>query len=137
MVDDSDEPDERPSQPPGCSEGGKSGLGAGDDTLFRLLGHVCRREVCWALSDRSEWSLTELAERLAAREAGMPESDVTAETVTNVRVALYHTHLPKLQEHRVVRFDRDAERITPAVNTEPAVAVLEEVAAARQQWEWH
>lgn len=64
----------------------------------------------------------ELAEYVAAREADEGVGEPSDELIERVRISLYHTHIPKLAEARLVKYDRENEMV---VLTRPAEKVDE------------
>lgn len=77
--------------------------------IYEILANRRRREAIRYLSDNSSngsLSLRELSETIAARETGQspPPQDIRE----SVYSSLKQTHLPKLEELGVVRYDRDA-----------------------------
>jgi len=78
------------------------------DFVFEALGHPRRRYLCYSLLSSSRWTLTELATKLVAWEQDIPEDDVTESTRDEMYVSLYHTHIPKLSELAIVRFEDGA-----------------------------
>ncbi|WP_276273199.1 DUF7344 domain-containing protein [Haloarcula litorea] len=99
----------------------------GPDHVFETLAHPRRRYLCYTLLTDAEWSLTDLATKVAAYENGVAEDAVTDDQRESVYVSLHHAHVPKLVEEGVVVFDRDAETITPGPAAEQVLAALEGV----------
>lgn len=54
-------------------------------------------------------ALADLAEDVADWEAETPKSEIPAETVKNVYMALYHTHIPKLADADFVQYDQECD----------------------------
>jgi hypothetical protein len=79
------------------------------DTEFLVLAHPRRRYLLYTLAERPQWSLRELATKLAAWEFAIPEAAVTADERDKVYVSLMHAHVPKLADHDIVDFDRERE----------------------------
>lgn len=78
------------------------------DAVFDCLAHPRRRYVLRRLRDVAvPLSLTDLAADVATWEASVPRSDVDEETIREVRLVLYHCHIPKLTEADLVEYDRD------------------------------
>lgn len=77
-------------------------------SMCDLLSHRYRRHVLDRLTegDRSH-SLDELAATIANRERATPSADGTRTRIDDVRVALYHNHLPRLADHGLIAFERD------------------------------
>ena len=94
------------------------------DHVYQALGHPRRRYLCYSLLGQTEWSLTDLARKIAAWENDIPEHEVTNHQRDQVYVSLYHAHVPKLVGEQVITFDRRTETITPARNAEQVLAAL-------------
>lgn len=103
------------------------------DHVFEVLDHPRRRYLLYALATDEEWTLTELATKLAAWENDVDEADVDDATRDQVYVSLYHAHVPKLVEKGALRFDADEERIAPGEHAEQILAVLEGAGASLDQ----
>jgi hypothetical protein len=109
--------DRRESQ----SSGERVSIGAapgGDRAhLLELMGNQRRRRLVSLLWEQDgEWTIDELATRLASAESDATPDTLAEETLETFRIELYHTHLPKLAEFGVVEYDRSTEqpRVTPA-----------------------
>ncbi|MDG5775677.1 hypothetical protein VB773_06095 [Haloarculaceae archaeon H-GB2-1] len=57
-----------------------------------------------------------MSESLAKAEQGPESGHVPPKLVDDVRVSLYHVHLPKLDDADVVRFDADRSRLSRGPN---------------------
>lgn len=100
------------------------------DALLDLLQHSHRRLVIDELVDADgAVPLAELAEAVARREA-TDGGGTDAPDVDGVRLSLAHSHLPRLRDAGVARFDadegvaalvRDADRVTRLVELREAV----------------
>lgn len=132
MPDDSRESDEgRAGTPNGAARERRIPERAvGFDAVFRVLDDPRRRYLLYALEERSEWELADLAARVAAWEADAPEGAVDEDDRTRVYTALFHVHLPVLRDHDVVRFDPDAERVAAGEDAERIQTALAAVGAA-------
>ncbi|WP_440769116.1 DUF7344 domain-containing protein [Natronorubrum sp. DTA28] len=75
------------------------------DELLVLLSHQRRRDVLYYLSDHEVASLESLAATIAANEAGVSAERVSAERRESVLIDLYHNHLPKLTDRKLVEYD--------------------------------
>ena len=81
------------------------------DRIFDALADRRRRELLSHLRDRDGSStVTEAAEALA-RENAEGSKDYPGEEIERVRTALYHAHVPKLEDLRLVAYDRERELI--------------------------
>jgi hypothetical protein len=95
---------------------------------FGLLGHRYRRHVVRTLDDHGcELTLADLADEAARREHGTPVSEIASETVSELYLALYHTHVPKLVDGDAVRYDQEADIVAPRDRVESLVQVLDVV----------
>jgi len=95
------------------------------EPVYEALGHPRRRYLCYTLLEDTEWSLVDLATKIAAWETDGPEHEVTDRQCDEVYVSLYHAHVPKLVEDDVITFDEAAETITAAEHADQVVAALE------------
>ena len=100
------------------------------DPAYEALGHPRRRYLCYTLLEDTEWSLTELATKIAAWENDIPEHEVSEREREAVSVSLYHAHVPKLVDEGVIAFDDAMETITPAEHTEQVLTALEGIGAS-------
>lgn len=83
------------------------GHALGIDDVFGALASVRRREVVYELTQRPEGIATveELVDPLVSREADLLD-ERPANHRERVTAALYHNHLPHLDELGIVEFDR-------------------------------
>lgn len=100
------------------------------DHVYDALGHPRRRYLCYTLLEDAEWSLTDLATKIAAWEQEIPEDEVGAHQRERVYVSLYHAHVPKLVDLGVITFDAETETIRPDTNAEQVLAALRGVGAS-------
>lgn len=100
------------------------------DHVYEALANPRRRYLCYTLLEEDEWSLTELATKIAAWEGGVPEHAVTEHQRDRVYVALYHAHVPKLVDEGIIAFDELTETVTPAENAAQVLAALEAIEAS-------
>jgi predicted transcriptional regulator len=99
------------------------------DEVYRALGHPRRRYLCYTLHESDEWSLDELAAKIAAWDYDIDVEDVTDRQRDQVYVDLYHAHVPKLVELGVIRFDEDEETIDAAETATQVLRALEGMGA--------
>lgn len=114
-------------------DGGHSGLDR--ETLFDLLSSRRRRYVVrYLLRTEDETAFRTLTDRVAALEAGTTVEGLTDDERKPVYVSLRQTHLPRLDEAGVVRYDPDRGTVRPtarlAALAPPLRAVDEALAAA-------
>lgn len=100
------------------------------DHVHETLSHPRRRYLCYTLLEQTEWSLTDLATKIASWELEIPEHAVTADQRTAVYVSLYHSHVPNLVENRVVSFDESSETLSAAESADQVLAALEGMGAS-------
>ncbi|MFB6135583.1 MAG: hypothetical protein ABEJ04_02385 [Halobacteriaceae archaeon] len=112
--------DETASQPPPRIDPAVLEL----DHVFDVLAHPRRRYLLYALATDGEWTLRELATKLAAWEEDVDEAAVSDHVRDRVYVSLYHSHVPKLVDEGMVRFDEESERLSPAEHAGQVQAVL-------------
>lgn len=95
------------------------------DTVYDALAHPTRRAVCYLLSERDRWSLTDLAARVAALEEDVAPSAVDGTARDRASAALHHVHLPWLADLGVVAFDADAGTVSAGPEADRVLAALE------------
>ena len=100
------------------------------ETVYEALGHSRRRYLCYTLLEDTEWSLTDLATKIAAWENDVPEHAVTEDQREEVYVSLYHAHVPKLVDEGVITFDDVTETITTAEHAQQVLTALEGIGAS-------
>ncbi|RQG95098.1 DUF7344 domain-containing protein [Natrarchaeobius chitinivorans] len=100
------------------------------EPVYEALGHSRRRYLCYTLLEDTEWSLTDLATKIAAWENDVSEHEVTENQRDRVYVSLYHAHVPKLVDESVITFDEATETITTAEHAEQVMTALEGLGAS-------
>ncbi|MFC6795052.1 hypothetical protein ACFQFH_12895 [Halobaculum halobium] len=82
------------------------------DTVLDLVGNPVRRTLLYELRGRpdDEIPLDELVDVVLNRVSTAPS--VTSDSTDRIDLQLVHTHLPKLQEANVIRYDPDTETVT-------------------------
>lgn len=100
------------------------------DSVYEALGHPRRRYLCYTLLKDTEWSLNELATKIAAWENDIPDNEVTESQREEVYVGLYHAHVPKLIDEGVITFDEATETITTAEHAEQVLNALVGIGAS-------
>lgn len=84
---------------------------------FEMLQSPRRRAVIEALDRDPEWTLSDLAEHVAAVENDCARESLESQQRKRVYVALYQTHLDKLDDAGVLAFDGDRIEAIPEVVT--------------------
>ncbi|WP_458206284.1 DUF7344 domain-containing protein [Haladaptatus sp. NG-SE-30] len=96
----------------------------GLDYVFQSVAKARRRYLLYTLQSGTEWSVTELATKVAAWEMDTSEADVPQEDIDRMYASLYHAHIPKLVNERVIEFDRERETIQPGEYAEQVLVAL-------------
>ncbi|MDS0477767.1 hypothetical protein [Natrinema sp. 1APR25-10V2] len=89
------------------------------DDIYHLLQTKRRRDVLRYLRDaEGPVRLRELAEQIAAWEQETTVDNLTSDERQRVYISLYQSHLPKLDNHGIVDYDKDRGRVeaTPLAN---------------------
>lgn len=89
----------------------------GVDAWFELLRNRRRRYVLSVLVEHEELTLADLADEVAVREFDRPIRAISADSVLDIYLSLYHAHLPRFVEYGVVAYDQKRDLVTLAVNT--------------------
>lgn len=76
------------------------------DTTLASLADQRRRDVLYVLGERETSTTDALARHVAARDAGVGVEDVPAEDREQVKIDLYHNHLPVLADAGLLDHDR-------------------------------
>lgn len=99
------------------------------DRLLDVLATDHRRRVVEHLSHRGESvSLDSLAAEVASTHDDDSEGDAAHKST---RIALYHSHLPKLVDSDVIEFDHDSGVVSPGPQLRTASGALDAVEDAR------
>jgi hypothetical protein len=93
------------------------GLNPSLDAVFKLLSSQRRRHVLHCLREHdAPIELSDVAEEVAAREQGISPAEVSEEEARQIHLVLYHTHVPKLKDANVVRYDQRADTVALSVD---------------------
>ncbi|WP_142860662.1 DUF7344 domain-containing protein [Salinigranum halophilum] len=103
--------------------------------MYEALGHARQRYICYTLLEDTEWSLTELATKIAAWENTIPEHEVREDQREAVYVSLYHAHVPKLVDEGVIAYDEATETITTAEHADQVLAALEGIGGSLDSYQ--
>lgn len=89
------------------------GGGPGEETVFRVLRNRRRRYALHHLKQREgAVPVSDLAEQVAAWETETSLREVDAGDRRRVYISLIQTHLPTMEEARMVQFDEDVPEVT-------------------------
>lgn len=91
------------------------------DDLFDVLSASRRRAALTVLTERrSPMAVETLARAVAESEYGDVSAAPSESAVEDVLVSLHHVHLPKLDERRLVAYDRDEKTVATTDSTDTA-----------------
>ncbi|MCU4754198.1 ArsR family transcriptional regulator [Halobacteria archaeon AArc-curdl1] len=109
------------------------------DVIFELLKNRRRREVLQYLLDaEGTVTLGELAEQIAAWENDTEVTALSSDQRKRVYVALYQTHLPKMDDAGIVDYDQDRGLISLADNADLLVLYLDTDTHRQDRWDrWY
>lgn len=79
--------------------------------FLQVLANQRRRYALYFLRDEERSTLDELAKLIAAQEHETSPEEVDEQAYRNVRIDLYHAHLPKLEETGVIAYDRQSGQL--------------------------
>lgn len=102
------------------------------DEVFEVLSSSRRRRILYHLHRRDgEADLRALARDTAGDETGTPVDD---DVVKRFYISLYQTHVPKLEEVGLVRYDGDEKTVTLTDRVEDVARVLNEDVSSDRPW---
>ncbi|ELY80550.1 hypothetical protein [Natrinema pallidum] len=109
------------------------------DVIFELLKNRRRREVLAYLLEADETvTLGELAEQIAAWENDTEVNALSSDQRKRVYVALYQTHLPKMDDAGIVEYDQDRGLISLADNADLLMMYLDTDSHRQDRWDrWY
>ncbi len=109
------------------------------DVIFELLKNRRRREVLTYLLEAEETvTLGELAEQIAAWENDTEVSALSSDQRKRVYVALYQTHLPKMDDAGIVEYDQDRGLISLSDNADLLMMYLDTESHKQDRWDrWY
>lgn len=88
------------------------------DDIYHLLQTKRRRDVLRYLRDADgPVRMRELAEQVAAWEQGTNVEQLSSDERQRVYISLYQSHLPKLDNHGIVDYDKDRGLVEPTALT--------------------
>ncbi|RQG97119.1 DUF7344 domain-containing protein [Natrarchaeobius chitinivorans] len=113
--------------------------GLSKDVIFELLKNRRRREVLAYLLEAEETvTLGELAEQIAAWENDTEVNALSSDQRKRVYVALYQTHLPKMDDAGIVEYDQDRGLISLADNADLLMMYLDTDSHHQDRWDrWY
>ena len=85
------------------------------DEAMQALAHHRRRLAIAVVREHDEAvSLPDVADEVAVREHGRPLQELSAETVAETYISLYHDHLPRLVDLGLLAYDQERDLVKPA-----------------------
>ncbi|MFC3958320.1 DUF7344 domain-containing protein [Halovivax cerinus] len=113
--------------------------GLSKDVIFELLKNRRRREVLSYLLDcEGTVTLSELAEQIAAWENDTTVDQLNSDQRKRVYVALYQTHLPKMDDAGIIEYDQDRGLIDLSDNADLLVMYLDTETHTHDRWDrWY
>lgn len=108
------------------------------DQIFDLLSNRRRRYVLnYLLRVDRPVSIQELSKELATWEFDVDEDELTDQQEKRIYVALYQTHIPKLEDAGVITYDSDAGLVELTDDATRLQPYVEEEIQARRPWPWY
>ena len=99
------------------------------DDMFHLLQNSRRRAVLRYIAEREDpeqFVMRDVAEAVAAWEYNTTVQKLTSDQRQRVYIALYQSHLPKLDEHDVIDYDQNRGVVEPTALTRVFEPYLED-----------
>ncbi|MFC6976850.1 ArsR family transcriptional regulator [Halomicroarcula sp. GCM10025709] len=117
--------EEASSQPPDSPAEADPGIAP--ETAFDILRNSRRRlAIVYLLeTEGGAVSLGDLAEHVAAIENGVSREELSSAQRKRVYVSLYQSHLPRMEEAGIVRFDQDRGLVSPGPQAAAVEAYLD------------
>jgi DNA-binding transcriptional ArsR family regulator len=81
------------------------------DEILTALSNTQRRRILRYLQEVDSASRDEVVHHLIAWKRDSPPDDVSDEAVERLKIELHHNHLPRLEESRLVEYDRRTEEL--------------------------
>lgn len=113
---------------------GTGGTVLTQDTVFHTLSNQRRRLVLEALAEHEQVTVRELTSYVAARECGIDEADLDYKQRKRVYTSLVQTHLPMMQKHDIVAYDKSRGTVEPAADLAAFDVYLEVVPRSELDW---
>lgn len=108
------------------------------DLVFDILSNTRRRMVLYHLRQcGGSATVQELADEIAAMENGVDVDDLTRQQQKRVYVSLYQTHLPKLEESGISKYDDEREEVQLTERARKIDEYLTPTVASQYPWQTH
>ncbi|MFW6265640.1 MAG: DUF7344 domain-containing protein [Halanaeroarchaeum sp.] len=117
------------------NQGGAVSTGPSEDDLFEILSNRRRRYVVHALKQADEpMQIGEVAERVAAWEYDVEESELSYDERKRVYTALQQSHLPKMDDYGILEYDKHRGTIEPRPGLEEVDVYMDVVTGREIPW---
>lgn len=84
-------------------------------TALRVLSNRRRRHTLRVVREHGEeMALPDVADEVAVREHDRPLPEISAETVSDIYISIYHDHLPHLLDAGLLSYDQERDLVRPA-----------------------
>jgi len=108
------------------------------DEIFDLLSNPRRRYVInYLLREDRPVSIQELSKELAMWEFEVDADELTDQQEKRIYVALYQTHIPKLEDVGVIEYDSDASLVELTDQATQLQPYVEEAPVQERPWPWY
>lgn len=108
------------------------------DTVLDLCRDKHRRITLAVLADQQQsLSLTDLTKAIVKHNHDTPLTEVSDETVTRIRITLYHIHIPKLVEAGLVEYDSQRQLVEPTMQFDQIEPLLSPILDADSELPYH
>lgn len=105
------------------------------DEVFDVLSNSRRRRFLYLLYKRGgEADLRDLARDIAAAENDVPPEEVEDQVFKRLYISLYQTHVPKLEDHGLVTYDKDEKHVEMTDRIDEVVRKLDLADSEEQRW---
>jgi hypothetical protein len=82
------------------------------DHLLSILRRAPRRHTLRLLQSHTNLALADLADEIARRTHDEPLTGIPAESVRDIYLQLYHSHIPALVDTGFLTYDQEQDRVT-------------------------
>lgn len=96
------------------------------DSVFRALADNRRRLALYHVQDHQSVTLPDLAELVAEDEYEEDVHHLSAETVKDVYLSLYHEHVPILEQADLVHYEQESDSVVRTADTDLPLPSLRE-----------
>ena len=95
------------------------------DPVLDVGEHKHRHVVLAALADQQQpVPINDLTNAIIKHNHHTPPTEAADETITQIRTALYHVHLPKLTETGLIQYDSERQLVEPTAQVDRAASHL-------------